>query len=1478
MQRVIFITILFLFGQIALVGAQPAALKFKRAGKPAQLTSERLPQGALAGFFVKFKSSAGASAFVKSSTKNSAQTSASTLGFSTEWLFKTSDAAKNSVQAEASGLTRTLYFRPDSSVSQKTADSLFQSFSARADVEIAELNHFYELHDDWTTPNDSAYSSQWNLEIIEAAGAWEITKGSSDVKVGIVDTGIDYTHPDLIPNLFINPEEDINGNGTFEPWSNDELRNPETLELDASGIFGDFDDEDQDGNGYADDVIGWDFTDQPLAIDALNGTSDYETPDADPFDENSHGTACAGIVAAATNNAKGVAGIAPDCKLVALRVFTASGYSDDKDIASAILYAAENDIQVLNMSFGDVTLSTVVRDAVQYAYAQGVVMCASAGNDGTDEQHYPSSFDEVISIVATTQADQLAYFSSYGLTVDLGAPGSGCPTTLPYYDGNYTDSFAGTSAAAPHAAGAAALILSLHPEYTPKQVRGLLVSTADDIASEGWDHYTGGGRLNIERAVNAVGAPVVEIQSPVYESGFSDEETIAIVGTVTSPEFESYEVLFRVGDENEGDWQIIQAETAYQKISDTLAVWPISALADTIYTLRVVVNETSGGTIETRARYFIDRTAPVISDYRANDAILDDQHGVLIEFHADDLVSATLFYRLLGNSGSYSQVAFSQVKRTQSAFLTETELQGDLDYEAYIECTNLSGLKSKTDLDTLQRNSEVVLPPTYGENVFQLRSDLSLSKGYFYNASFDFNQNGKPEILMNEGKPLEGLKYGPLKWFEYQASETKFSVLDSVDLKLIVRSVEDLDGDGKSEVLTQSGTRTIVYSQTAVGSSPFSKTLYDNANDATLGYFWGSRIADTKGTGDMQILGRNDTAYFVLDENFNRIAMLPNPVKKGKDGYTPAFEEPKSLVQDFDEDGLPEILVGDYDANFYIYEYSGSGNIYNQTWLERTRFIGGSNSLAEGDFLGNGKKQFVVAAHSDNNQNDDREYAAPVWMYQCWQATGDDTYEKVWEQLFYNYKPAYYFESATSAGDVDGDGQDELLILTYPNLYVFKWDDAEKTFKAIWHYPMSSASELIVADIDGNGLNEIYFADDLTALVYEYQNYDGVLAPVGVDAEPLGETSVELSWLSVDGAEKYRVYRDVYDENADTKPTTLLLETAGTGITDADLTSENKYIYAVTAISGTSESDTSFYAVAWPHALPCLDSAAYSEKMLTLDFSEPLNAHLLNAAYFQIRQSDSVVAYPSSVSLTNGGARAVMSFKSAPLGEGNYTILVKNVRDIYNAQIDTLHDELAFQVEQESEARFYITSREVLSSQQIKISFNRQISPTSAADLTNYSLSPYGSISAAAVDNTSNTLTLTLSGNSVGSLGYTVSLEILSLQSLDGIEIDKTSGGNVISFSNSKSDLSDAFTYPNPYRVRTGNGFIMFANLTDRATIDIYTLNGKHIRRIEHENETGGTKWLLDTKSGERVASGIYIYRITADGGKEKMGKLAIVR
>lgn len=1391
--------------------------------------------------------------------------------------------------AQSRGLDRVFTLRFDAALSESEFNVKVQQLTQSGEVEYVQRNHLYAIDDVVVDneANDSAFISQWNLRKVKAPEAWAVTQGDTAVKIGIVDTGIDYTHPDLIPKLYIKAAEDRNQNGTFEPWDYREKRNKLTFALDDNGVTGDFDGIDQDGNGYPDDVTGWDFTDQPFNIDALNGQSDYLFPDADPFDDNSHGTACAGIAAAATNNTIGVAGVAPNCKLVTLRVFTGAGYADDKDIASSLIYAADNGIRVLNLSFGDVIISPIVRDAVMYAYSQGVVMCASAGNAGGDDQHYPSGYDEIISTVATTEFDEITQFSTFGVTVDIGAPGEGIPTTYPFYRNFYTPSFGGTSAAAPHVAGAAALILSLHPEYTAEQVRGVLVSTTDDIDEKGWDHYTGSGRLNILRAVQSVGSPVAKILSPVYDKGASTLASIAVIGTATSPLFKSYELQFKQGTEETGAWQTITAATARQKVGDTLGVWRTDNLPDSAYTLRLVVNEENGRTVEHRMRFFIDRSPPKVSALQVSDCFTDDRHGVLLEFKTDDLAEATIFYRPKTSNAAYIPYLLAGVKRTHFQLLRSGEVQPDTEYSFYVRVKNTASLADSTAAGVFKLRSEVIQPPTFGQNLLRQRPELRLPKGYFFSGANDFNQNGRREVLLNESVPLEGIKYGALKRYEFNSSVSgnsgsQFGVLDSIDLPLIPRSVGDLDGDGRLEVLTQSSGNTIVYSQATPNSSPFSSIKFA---DTTSRNFWGSRIANTKDTlasSPQQLIARNDTAYFigtvsstVSGNTFNRTAVLPNPVKRAKDGTVPAFEEPKCVVQDFDGDGKPEILVGDYDANFYLYEYSGSGEIYNQTWLLQTPFVGGSNSVVSGNFLGNGKKQFIIGSHTNLSQNQTRDYDAPVWNYQCWQASGNNTYEKVWEQSFYNYRPAFFFESATTAGDIDKDGIDELVVAAYPNLYLFKWDAAAQRFAPIWYYPGVGTSEAIISDIDGNGLSELYFSDDFDTFAWEWRNFTGTLAPVGIALEPLGKNSIKLSWQPVPNASQYRIHRSVNDVSYPFG-VSQLATTGATTYTDNSVSADNVYVYAVTASGAGGGSDTSVFVFGVPHDLPKLTEATYSAGNLRVKFSELLQDAPLNAGSFIITNGNGAVTLPPSVVYAKSGNEAVLSFRSAPLAAGNYSVRVQNVRDIFGAAIDTAANAKPFSVQATASAGFYITGKKTVSNRQIELTFNKPVDAATAGVLGNYSVSPDGRVSAVSIDNSRNALTLTLDGRPIGALGVKVSVAVSGVKSTDGAVI--SAEGNTVSFVEVKQDLSSVFTYPNPYRKSVGNEFVTFANLTEKATIQIFTLTGKRIKRIDHSGDTGGARWLLDTDSGEAIATGIYIYRITAEGVPEKVGKLAVVR
>ncbi|MGA7162269.1 MAG: S8 family serine peptidase, partial [Bacteroidota bacterium] len=224
-------------------------------------------------------------------------------------------------------------------------------------VEYAQRNYIYKIDQ---MPNDSAASSQWNLEQIGIFELW--VSGFFDqplpqVTVGVLDTGVDYLHPDLSASIYVNP-----GETGLDEFGRDKRTN---------GV-------DDDGNGYIDDWHGYDFVDQQVP-----DIGDWSTRDNDPMDENGHGTAVAGIIGAQPNNKIGIAGISPVAKIVPLRAFNASGNGTDADIAAAIMYAADNGIEVLNMSFGDVIMSPLLEDVIHYAHEKNVVLIASSGNDGT---------------------------------------------------------------------------------------------------------------------------------------------------------------------------------------------------------------------------------------------------------------------------------------------------------------------------------------------------------------------------------------------------------------------------------------------------------------------------------------------------------------------------------------------------------------------------------------------------------------------------------------------------------------------------------------------------------------------------------------------------------------------------------------------------------------------------------------------------------------------------------------------------------------------------------------------------------------------------------------------------------------------------------------------------------------------------------------------------------------------------------------
>ncbi len=214
-----------------------------------------------------------------------------------------------------------------------------------------------------------------------------------------------------------------------------------------------------------------------------------------------HGTHVAGVIGARANNGQGVAGLAPGCKILPVRIFNNWGHSESGRSAAAVIWAVDHGAKVINASWGSPSDSQSTREAIDYALSKDVVFVAAVGNSGNDDPKYPGALDTAIGVSATNADDRWASFSTFGEWVDLAAPGKAVLSTFPVQKGNGYKIMEGTSMAAPHVSAAAALVRSQYPDWNVAQVRAQLERTAKDVIMKGKDKYAGHGRVDVARAV-----------------------------------------------------------------------------------------------------------------------------------------------------------------------------------------------------------------------------------------------------------------------------------------------------------------------------------------------------------------------------------------------------------------------------------------------------------------------------------------------------------------------------------------------------------------------------------------------------------------------------------------------------------------------------------------------------------------------------------------------------------------------------------------------------------------------------------------------------------------------------------------------------------------------------------------------------------------------------------------------------------------
>ncbi len=321
------------------------------------------------------------------------------------------------------------------------------------------------------TPNDPKLSSQYALAKVQAEAAWNISKGNTNIVIAIVDTGVDWNHDDLAANIWNNSDEILDGTDT-------------------------------DGNGFVDDIRGWDFG-------GLDGT-----PDNDPTEDSpTHGTHVAGIASAVTNNSIGIAGLGYNTKIMPVKT---SQHNVSDEIISygyeGIIYAADNGANIINCSWGGFGFSNAEQEVINYAVSKGCVVVCAAGNDGLSEVIFPAAYDGVLSVGNTNSSDVKSGSSNYGVDLDVCAPGSGIYSTWQGSNSPYTN-LSGTSMASPLVAGLAGLVIDKFPSYNPLQVIEQIRINADniDIKNTGKENLLGSGRINAYKALSNSNSKSVRI-------------------------------------------------------------------------------------------------------------------------------------------------------------------------------------------------------------------------------------------------------------------------------------------------------------------------------------------------------------------------------------------------------------------------------------------------------------------------------------------------------------------------------------------------------------------------------------------------------------------------------------------------------------------------------------------------------------------------------------------------------------------------------------------------------------------------------------------------------------------------------------------------------------------------------------------------------------------------------------------------------
>ena len=1300
-------------------------------------------------------------------------------------------------------------------------------------IEYFQPNYLNELY---LHPNDPEFPNQQiHLDNCNIPQCWDYTVGNEQIIVAIIDSGLNFDHPDLQNNIFINVNE-----------------------IPDDGI-------DNDENGYVDDINGWDFVDAPELSSIAFG--DYLEQDNNPEDELNHGTHIAGIISADTNNNEGVSGISWNSKLLIIRSgfkTLSGGYLQDDDAAAGIIYAADMGADVINLSWGDTNYSQIIADACSYAYNKGSIIVAAAGNEGATVNHqvvYPAQLSTTLAIGAVDRYKNLASFSSYGPQIDIVAPGQLIMSTYDITPENLYKEQSGTSMAAPFVSGAIALLLSVDPGLNFSEVRGRLISTADDLGEEGFDHIFGNGLLDAYSLLTETSYPIIEITSPYDNAGMNS--TFDIIGTVQCPNFWYYSVKYTSEEMPAStDWSDVDPDNPdyFEQVeNDTIAQFIVTDyVEDNTYQIKIEVVTADHQHYNYFRTIHIDQTAPEFyaeyAAYMKRYAAEIPEYYIQIIFNED----VNIFIR----------------QHPSTEFLPHF---GDADS---LQIIKIDGLPQNVLIDVKGENLcglETIIDSAY---VFETNAQAVSIHGFSQNnagnelvsiqKTYDFDENGKNEIFVLEIEDEQQT----LKMLELSGEElvTKYEFS-------AVFWPNDLGNSNANgmEVMGIQLDRPVLL-ETSTGIYPSEPIFID---DNALG----ANFADYDDDGiDEVILVKNEdidgishrvlTLNQRIGNNFVREEVLLNTTQTSIKN----FFSTKVVCDKLDNDNYPDILAADKDGDIMIFEREFGE--FEMVWNYRLP-VGNVYNLCSGDFTGDGILEFCVGGYNQDTSNPSKSFS----YYEFFNNTGINNQ---YQSLGYLAFSQIDTKNSIATADMDGDGDDEIVIAVPPNIYIVDFIDGQ--FQPIWQGLSTKTSSNVIAFSGKTSSQDAFIITNVedsgitrSSLITETAEFTGPTSPQFLTAAPLDSVSVHLSWQHL-GADYFNIYRKFEND------VTLIADNVQDNyFTDDNLAIGDTLYYQITAtdaLYNPTESLPTSWKIAVPYFAPKLEEIRMiSQYEIKLKFD--LEVENIQSAIFSVEFGREKI-FPISVNAIEQNTALILRF-NIQFDEFNDYIL--NISSLTGrTEVPVFQGPYWFQYEQDTLSP-EIIDVSASNSNTVNIVYSEALDESLAEDIGNYTLifpvadKNNGIESLEYFENDSCYVAMQFRDE----LKYTNQPYFLKVNNIKDI------AGNLISNSGNKChfsltsilglrNLKQLIVYPNPLDIsKSLIDKINFINLpTDiSGRIWIYNLDGELI----FESSVGPYNvndlmpyfsWECTNNSGNRISSGIYFYLLRM-GKDSRKGKIIII-